>query len=51
VIRAWFFLAEAYNRATNWDATLTLLDMQGLFGERGSSIVLKSSVSISMDRS
>ena len=28
VILAWFFLAEAYTRATNWDATVTLLDMQ-----------------------
>lgn len=30
VILAWFFLSEAYERAVNWDATVTLLDMLGV---------------------
>ena len=30
VILAWFFLAEAYSRTINWDATVSLLDMEGV---------------------
>lgn len=30
VILAWFFLSEAYTRTVNWDATVTLLGMQGV---------------------
>ena len=30
VILAWFFLSEAYARTLNWDATITLLGMQGV---------------------
>ena len=30
VILAWFFLAEAYSRTVNWDATMNLLAVEGV---------------------